>query len=260
MRGFMRAPPGHALIYLDYEAEEFAIKMAQSGDQAGIRAYLSGDPYVQTGILMGLAPPGATKYSHAPVRALCKVLTLALGYGMTVYGLSRRLGLEESAAAELMAKYDAAYPVARAWSDAMTAHARTHGRIITPYGWQMRVPRNINPRTILNWPVQSLGADLLRLVAMALVADGLKVLGLIHDAVLLEARTLDVAAVVQRAVAIMERASEQVVGLRLRVDVGSEEEPHIFPHPARFRDKREGRMYDKAVRLLKAADRIAIAS
>jgi len=55
---------------------------------------------------------------------------------------------------------------------------------------------------------------------------------------------------VQQAIGIMVRASEQVVGMPLRVDIGSEDEPHIFPYPARFRDKREGDMYDRMVRLL----------
>ncbi len=87
-------------------------------------------------------------------------------------------------------------------------------------------------------------------MAIALVADGLKVSALIHDAVLLEAKIGEVDTVVQRAVAIMERASEQVVGIRLRVDIGSEEEPHIFPHPMRFRDKREGDTYGRFLKLL----------
>jgi DNA polymerase I-like protein with 3'-5' exonuclease and polymerase domains len=145
MRGFMRAAPGHAVIYLDNEAEEFAIKMAQSGDPAGIRAYQSGDPYMATGQLMGLAPPGATKRTHPEVRALCKVLVLALGYGMTAYGLGHRLGIDEDDAAELVDRYHAAYPVARAWTDGMAAHARTYGRIATPYGWEMHVSRQSNP-------------------------------------------------------------------------------------------------------------------
>ena len=54
----------------------------------------------------------------------------------------------------------------------------------------------------------------------------------------------------QQAIGIMVRASEQVVGMPLRVDIGNEDEPHIFPNPARFRDKREGDMYDRMVRLL----------
>jgi DNA polymerase I len=119
--------------------------MAQSGDPAGIRAYQSGDPYMATGQLMGLAPPGATKRTHPEVRALCKVLVLALGYGMTAYGLGHRLGIDEDDAAELVDRYHAAYPVARAWTDGMAAHARTYGRIATPYGWEMHVSRQSNP-------------------------------------------------------------------------------------------------------------------
>jgi hypothetical protein len=53
----------------------------------------------------------------------------------------------------------------------------------------------------------------------------------------------------------MRRASELVVGVPLRVDIGSDDEPHIFRYPARFRDRREGEMYDRARRLLFEADR-----
>ena len=250
MRGFMRAQPGRALIYLDFEAEEFAIGAAQSGDKGMIRAYQTADQYMATGVLMGLAPVGATKDTHPEVRALCKVLTLAIGYGMTAWGLARRLGIDEDQAADFLLRYRNAFPVFCAWADGMVAHAKAHKGISTPFGWRMYVPRSINPRTLLNWPAQSLGSDLLRLVAIALVDAGIKVLSLIHDAVLVEAQIVEIETVVQQAIGIMVRASEQVVGMPLRVDIGSEDEPHIFPYPARFRDKREGDMYDRMVRLL----------
>jgi hypothetical protein len=254
VRGFMRPRPGHALIYLDFEAEEFAIRAAQSGDEAMIRAYLSGDPYMATGVFMGLAPVGTTKHAHPEIRALCKVLTLAIGYGMSAWGLAQRLGVEEDRAADLIQRYHEAFPTARAWSEGGVAHAKARKSITTPFGWRMYVPRNINPRTLLNWPMQSLGADLLRLVAIALVDAGIGVVSLIHDAVLLEAPIAKLDAVVQEAVAIMVRASEQVVGIPLRVDIGNEDEPHIFPYPTRFRDKREGDMYDRMMGLLRKVD------
>jgi DNA polymerase-1 len=186
VRGFLQAPPGWALVELDFEAEEFVIRAAQSGDPAMIRAYQSGDPYMATGVLMGLAPPGATKFSHPEVRALCKVLVLAISYGMSAWGLAQRLAIEEGQAAELIRRYHEAFPVARAWSEGGVAYAKAYKSITTPFGWRMYVPRNTNPRTLLNWPMQSLGADLLRLIAIALVEAGIKVINLMHDAVLIE--------------------------------------------------------------------------
>ena len=254
VRGFLQAPPGWALVELDFEAEEFVIRAAQSGDPAMIRAYQSGDPYMATGVLMGLAPPGATKFSHPEVRALCKVLVLAISYGMSAWGLAQRLAIEEGQAAELIRRYHEAFPVARAWSEGGVAYAKACKSITTPFGWRMYVPRNTNPRTLLNWPMQSLGADLLRLIAIALVEAGIKVINLMHDAVLIECRIEDIEATVQQAVAIMVRASELVVGMPLRVDRGSEDNPHIFPYPARFRDKREGDTYDRMMGLLRKVD------
>jgi DNA polymerase I-like protein with 3'-5' exonuclease and polymerase domains len=253
IRGFMKAPPGKALIYLDLEAEEFAIDASLSGDLAKRAAYESGDPYIATGVLMKQAPPGATKDTHPAVRALCKVIALALCYGMTSWGLARRLGVEEEVAAEYMEMYAQAFPRSHVYAEGMLAHVKAVRHIETLFGWQMYVERRINPRTLLNWPMQSTGADLLRLIAVALVERGYKVLALIHDAVLLEAAIEDIEMIVDRASALMADISEQAIGIRLRVDRGNKDKPHIFPYPARFRDGREGDSYDRAIRLLREA-------
>jgi DNA polymerase I-like protein with 3'-5' exonuclease and polymerase domains len=254
MRGFMRAPPGHALAYLDFEAEEFAIRAAASGDEAMIEAYLSGDPYMATAVLMGLAPAGATKHSHPILRTLCKVLALAIGYGMSQWGLAHRLGCGEAEACELLQRFDRAFPKALAWSEGGVAYAKANHRITTPFGWTMQVARHTRPRTLLNWPMQSLGADLLRCVTIALVAARFRVVSLIHDAVLVETPIRGLRETVEAAAALMSRVSEKVVGIPLRVDLGNERNPHIFPYPARFRDAREGDMYDRMMRLLRWID------
>jgi hypothetical protein len=250
MRGLMRAQPGNALIYLDYEGEEFAIAAALSEDPAMRAAYESGDPYMSTAVRMGLAPPGATRYSHPEIRAKCKIIVLGLGYGMTYWGLALRLGIGESEAVELVTRYNTAYPVFRRWLDGLVAHVKAHKQIMTPFGWPMYVRRSINPRTLLNWPMQALAADLLRLLAVTLVENKFRVLALVHDAVLLECAIADVDKVVREATRLMVQASETVIGIRLRVDDGDEQNPHVFCYPERFRDQREGDMYDRAQSLL----------
>jgi DNA polymerase I-like protein with 3'-5' exonuclease and polymerase domains len=257
MRGLVRPPCGAAIAYLDYQSEEFAIAAALSGDEKMLAAYLGGDPYLGVGIAMGIAPGGATKSSHGAIREMCKVIVLGLGYGMEKFGLSRRLGISESDAADLLLRHRRAFPVFWRWSEGGVAFAKAQRKIVTPFGWQMHVPRNVNPRALLNWPMQSLGADLLRLVATALVDEGVKVAALIHDAVLVEGSAKEFDGLVEHACATMRRASELVVGVPLRVDIGSDDEPHLFRYPARFRDKREGGMYDTARRLLLEAERLS---
>src|SRR5262249_32054565 len=154
-------------------------------DERMLNAYLSGDPYLGVGVAMGIAPVGATKRTHSAVRDVCKVIVLGLGYGMERYGLARRLGITEDDAAGLLARHRQAFPVFWRWADGQVAYAKAQRRISTPFGWQMQVRRSVNPRSLLNWPMQSTGADLLRVVATALVEDGVKVAALIHDAVLI---------------------------------------------------------------------------
>lgn len=257
MRGLVRPSRGTTLAYLDYESEEFAIAAALSGDERMLHAYQSGDPYLAVGVAMGIAPVGATKRTHSAIRDVCKVIVLGLGYGMERFGLARRLGITEDDAADLLSRHRRAFPVFWRWAEGQVAYAKAQRRISTPFGWQMHVPRNVNPRALLNWPMQAVGSDLLRLVATALVEDGVRVAALIHDAVLIEGPSKDFAGLVEQACATMRRASELVVGVPLRVDLGDEDNPHIFHYPARFRDKREGDMYDTARRLLLEAERLS---
>ena len=81
--------PGTGLAYLDYEAQEFAIMAFLAGDHSMIGAYESGDPYIETAINLGLAPPGATKKNNKRLRSLVKMLLLAVQYGMSEAGLAQ---------------------------------------------------------------------------------------------------------------------------------------------------------------------------
>jgi DNA polymerase-1 len=121
---------------------------------------------------MGIAPAGATKQTHPTLREKCKTISLGVNYGMQPFGLARRLGIGEEEAGDLIARHRQTFPKYWAWSEGLAAHARTHKLITTPFGWPMHVPRRINERTLINWPQQALGGDLLRLATMALLQEG----------------------------------------------------------------------------------------
>jgi DNA polymerase-1 len=254
MRGMITAHAGRAIGYLDFSCEEFAIAAWLSGDRNMQTVYLTGDPYLAIGVLLGLAPKGATKRTHRAVRDLCKVLVLGISYGMSAQGLAWRAGISEERAADLLYRCRRAFPVFHEWADDHVARAKALHRITTDYGWEMYVARNSNPRSLRNWQMQSTGSDILRLCATALVHEGLQIDALIHDAVLIESPIADFDDHVRRAVAIMQRASEEIIGIPLRVDIGDEGEPHLFPYPLRFRDKREGDLYDRTFKLFEEID------
>jgi DNA polymerase I len=76
-RNFMKPSFGNVLVYLDYKSEEPFISARLSGDKALEDAYNSGDIYLHTAKLAGLAPANATKETHGDIRKVFKVIVLA---------------------------------------------------------------------------------------------------------------------------------------------------------------------------------------
>ena len=93
LRAFIQPPPGWALIYADYEQEEFALAGILAQDTAMLTAYGSGDPYVPLAILAGLVPRGGTKHTHPRERGIAKTLALSLLYGAGAPTLQRKAGI-----------------------------------------------------------------------------------------------------------------------------------------------------------------------
>ena len=92
----------------------------------------------------------------------------------------------------------------------------------TVYGWPLRCGPNKepNPRSLLNFPMQANGAEMLRLSACLATEAGLRVCAPIHDALLLEAPLERLDEDVSRLSTIMIDASKKVMEvLACRVDV-----------------------------------------
>jgi hypothetical protein len=81
-RGLVQAPPGRALVNLDFAAEEYLIAGTLSGDPQILANNREGDAYVNLGKSLGLIPPDGDKNSHARERKVCKEIVLACNYGM----------------------------------------------------------------------------------------------------------------------------------------------------------------------------------
>ena len=82
MRSLVRPQPNHCILTGDWSQEEIVLAASLSGDENLAAALATGDVYMAIGKLSNLIPADGTKDSHAPQRALCKVLQLGLGYGM----------------------------------------------------------------------------------------------------------------------------------------------------------------------------------
>jgi hypothetical protein len=98
-------------------------------------------------------------------------------------------------------------------------------------GWPLHISTSPNKRTLYNFPMQSGGAEMLRLAANRLCDADLVPIMLVHDGILFE---LDTEEQVQHAKEIMRAAGAEVCG---GLEIGVDEDQKLIGG-ARYRDKR----------------------
>jgi hypothetical protein len=246
LRGLIRPEPGMALAYVDFSSQEMGIAAALSGDEVLLEAYRSGDVYLAFAKQAGLAPHDATKTSHKAVRDRCKGVVLGTLYGMGEETLARRIGVPPCQARELLRLHRATYPRFWAWSQGVVDSAILTGRIQTVFGWTLHVGAEFNARSLMNFPMQANGAEMLRLACCLATEGGIRVCAPVHDALLIEAPLEKIDEHVAELQACMREASRLVLGGVL--ELGSDAE--VVRWPERNMDERGVGMWDTVVRLL----------
>ena len=219
LRGLIQPPPGHGIVYIDWQQQEFGIAAALSGDPLMMDAYRSGDPYLAFAKQAGAAPPDATKATHKVVRDQFKSTVLAVQYGMGADALAQRIGQPPIRARELLRLHRETYRVFWRWSDAAVDYAMLNGSLHTVFGWRVQVPPISNPRSLSNFPMQANGAEMLRLACCLATEHGIEVCAPVHDAVLICAPVDRLDADVERMQEAMREASRIVLdGFELGTD------------------------------------------
>ncbi len=130
-------------------------------------------------------PPDATKETHADFREVCKAIVLGIGYGMGPETMAFKAGISKGEARELLRLYKATYKPFWKWSDDTVTTALFTGKMQTVFGWRRHVERNTNPRSLMNFPMQANGAEMMRLAAIAATEAGIEVCCPVHDAFLI---------------------------------------------------------------------------
>jgi hypothetical protein len=256
LRSLIKPEPGTAVAYIDYSAMEFMIAAVLSDGHCGpdnpmLDAYNSGDPYLTFAKRVGAAPDHATKKSHAEIRDRYKVVGLATLYGIHAETLAVRAGVSTFEAHEMLCQHREVFAQYWRWSDDWVQHALQTGGMRTAMGWTCRTGfTELNERSIRNWPVQSTGADILRIACILATRHGIKLLAPVHDAVLIEAPIERIEADVALMREIMRRASRIVLNAvadgmhELRTDA------NIVRHPERYSDPRGDAIWGHVLRLL----------
>jgi hypothetical protein len=244
MRGFIRPEPGRALIAADYGQEELLIGGVLSGDQALLDAYAGDDPYVGFGIEAGLIPVGGSKLTHPAERAICKTCMLSVQYGSGAYTLSRKLGVSENRASDLLFAHRRVFRKFWEWSDTQAARGRWEGSLTSSLGWRLDT-RHSKELTMRNFGIQSCGSDILRLSHMFLTEKGVKVNAPVHDSFLCECDERDLEETTKIVEREMVRASEIVLGgVHLKV------ESRGLRYPDRLIEPRGQIMWDRVTGIL----------
>jgi DNA polymerase-1 len=244
LRGLIRPREGMALAYCDWSAQEYAIAGALSGDERMIEDYNS-DPYLTMAKAVGLAPPDANKKSHETIREVFKQVVLGISYGMGAKTMAIKTGLREAETSEIIRWHKTTYKKFWRFIDNTIATASFTGKLSTIYGWPIHLGREIKPRSLMNFPMQANGSEMMRVAAIAATESGIEVCCPIHDAFLIAAPIEHIDEHTAAMREIMEKASRAITGgLTVRTD------HKIVRSPDRYMDGRGEAMWGRVMTLL----------
>lgn len=203
LRHLIQAEPGKFLAELDWSSQEVAIAAYLSGDHSMIAAVQSGDPY--------LALAKASGYD-ASYRDTFKVTLLSSMYGATAHGIQKRNGISFDQAKSLLRDIQNNFSGFADWQDKQRLIALEKGYLETARGWRVKTS-NLSEGSIINFPMQALGSDMLRIASLLMMRRGIRLLGPNHDSVLIEGDLEDEDEILREASDVMEQAARLALNL-----------------------------------------------
>ena len=231
---------GWQFLSADYSQIELRILASLSEDETLISAFKNDqDIHRETAAIMF----GVDVESVADLqRSAAKTINFSIIYGISPFGLSRRLGISRGEASKFIDTYFQQYSGVKGFFDGVVSQAMESGYVETLLGRRRYVPdinsqnRNIAEaarRIAINTPIQGTAADLIK-KAMVLIDAELekkkmrsRMLIQVHDELVFETpleESKDLQAMVRE---IMENALRFHVPLKVNLSVGSNwEEAH----------------------------------
>jgi DNA polymerase I len=226
------AERGKKLISADYSQIELRV-LAHMADTPTLRqAFADGlDIHAMTASEMFGVP---IQGMDPAIRRRAKAINFGIVYGISSVGLAAQLGIGRSEAGAYIKTYFERFPGIRDYMEAMKAEARRQGYVKTLFGRKVHYPEinTKNPslrgnyeRAAINAPIQGSAADIIRraMIRMgpALAEAGLsaRMLMQVHDELVFEAPEEEVAKTMEVAQAVMEKAPEPALRLKVPLKV-----------------------------------------
>jgi DNA polymerase-1 len=221
------------LLTADYSQIEMRIMAHLSGDEGLIEAFRSGEDlhrFVGSRIF-GVDPSDVTPIMRTKVKAM----SYGLAYGLSAFGLSKQLRIEQSEAKVLMADYFERFGAVRDYLRNVVVQAKVDGYTTTIFGRRRpfpelssanRVLRDNAERAALNSPIQGSAADIMKFAMIRVEKDladqGLRsrMLMTVHDELIFEVDKTEADAVEEIVRTRMAGAAELSVPLEVQLGHG----------------------------------------
>ncbi|MBX3363535.1 MAG: DNA polymerase I [Phycisphaeraceae bacterium] len=239
------AEPGNMLITADYSQIELRLLAHLSRDPGLTQAFLE-DQDIHTAVaaqIHNIHPKDVTKAQ----RSGAKMVNFGIVYGVTPFGLARRLRIPTGEAADIITGYKKRFAGITTFLEECIDQARRHGYVETMLKRRRPIPdidssnpsrRALAERTAINSVVQGSAADLIKLAMVDLYArlsphaahlrqgapevPGVRMLLQIHDELVFEAPETVAEQVRQTVVFRMEKAMTLTVPLKADASISKD--------------------------------------
>lgn len=226
------SPEDCQIVSADYSQIELRILAHLSGDEILVNAFKSNeDIHTRTASdIFGIFP----EMVNEDMRRQAKVINFGVIYGMSPFGLSRELGINQKQAKAYIDAYFRRFHGVREYLDRILENARRDGFVTTLLNRRRYLPeinsssaflRQFAERTAVNTPIQGTAADLIK-VAMLNIARCLaegnfsaSMIMQVHDELVFEVPLDEKDEIVN----LVRREMEEVIELKvpLKVDISS---------------------------------------
>jgi DNA polymerase I len=233
-RAFIPREDGWRILAADYSQIELRVMAHISGDPGLREAFINDEDIHATTAarVFGVASQDVSR----DMRRKAKEVNFGIMYGIGPFGLANRLGITQTEARDIIARYFERFPGVKQYIADTLEQARTRGYVQTLHGRRRYLPeigsknQNIRgnaERQAINMPIQGTAADMIKIAMVNLHAalttgtHASRLLLQVHDELICEVPAEEEAAMVKLVPDIMTKAMPLAVPVKVDVGVGA---------------------------------------